>query len=169
MRDAEPLGEDDAGLAVALVVGLEAGEHEVELLVRHRRRERVGDDERVGRGERVVLDVQRAIRAARERLADHLLHARRPGRADDHLAAVLLAQAQRLLERVGVGLVHLVADVLFADPVLSSRRRGCHSRVGTCLMQTAIFMLVASFTVTGRGAAEARRSASSDAGLQIEG
>ena len=67
---------------------------------------------------RVVFDVNRAVGAARQRLANHLLHPRRPCRADDHLAAVLLAQAQRLLERIGVRLVHLVADVLFADPGL---------------------------------------------------
>ena len=68
--------------------------------------------------ERVVFDVQRAIGAARQRLANDLLHARRAGRADDDLATVLLAKPQRLLERVGVRLVHLVADVLLADPGL---------------------------------------------------
>ena len=40
----------------------------------------------------------------------------RPGRADDDLAAVLLLQPQRLFEGVGVGLVHLAARVLLADP-----------------------------------------------------
>src|SRR6185436_19520221 len=57
-----------------------------------------------------------AIGAARQRLADHLGDARRPGRADDHFAAVLLLEPERLLERVGVGLVHLEAGVLVADP-----------------------------------------------------
>ena len=65
-----------------------------------------------------VFDVNRAVGAAGQRFADHLLHARRAGRADHHFAAVLLAQAQRLFERVGVGLVHLVADVLLANPRL---------------------------------------------------
>ena len=68
--------------------------------------------------ERVVLDVDRAVGAARQRLADDLRDARRPGRADDHLAAVLLLQPQRLFERVGVRLVHLEAGVLLADPGL---------------------------------------------------
>ncbi len=66
----------------------------------------------------VILDVDRAIGAARQRLANHLLHARGPGRADHHLAAVLLAQPQALLERVGIGLVHLVGHVLLANPRL---------------------------------------------------
>ena len=50
---------------------------------------------------------------------DLLLDAGRARRADDHLAAVLLAQAQALLERVGIGLVHLVARLLLADPRLA--------------------------------------------------
>src|SRR5262249_40741511 len=43
----------------------------------------------------------------------------RPGRADDDLAAVLLLEAQRLFERVGVRLVHLEAGVAFANPRLA--------------------------------------------------
>ena len=83
-----------------------------------------------------------AIGAARERFADHLRDARRPGRADDDFAAVLLLEPQRLFERVGVRLVQLEAGVLLADPGLRRRSdAGCHSRVTTCLMQTAIFMI----------------------------
>src|SRR5262249_9574341 len=37
---------------------------------------------------------------------------------DDDLAAVLLLQTQRLLERIGVGLVHLEAGVGLANPGL---------------------------------------------------
>ena len=85
---------------------------------RDRRGERIGDGERVGRGERVGFDVDRAIGAAGQRLANHLRRARRAGRADDDLAAVLLLQPQRFLERVGVGLVQLEAGVLVADPGL---------------------------------------------------
>ena len=103
---------------MALIVGLQAGENQVELLLGHGRGQAAAAAERVGRAERRVLDVDRAIRAARERLANHLLHARGPGRADHDLAAVLLAEPQALFERVGVGLVHLVRDVLLADPRL---------------------------------------------------
>ena len=103
---------------MALIVGLEAGEHQVELLVRHRGRERVGNHERVGRAQGIGLDVDRPVRAAGERLTDHLLHARGAGRTDHDFSTVLLAQPQCLFERVGVRLVHLVADVLLANPRL---------------------------------------------------
>ena len=118
MRDAETFREHDAGRGVALVVGLEAGEHEVELLVGHRGRERVGNHERVGRAKRVVLHVDRAVRATGERLTDHLLHARGARRTDDDFSTVFLAQPQRLFEGVGIRLVHLVADILLANPRL---------------------------------------------------
>src|SRR5204863_8604281 len=68
------------------------------------------------RSEAVVFDVNGAVGTARERFADDRLHARRPRRTDDHFPAVLLPEPQRLFERVGVGLVHLVADVGFANP-----------------------------------------------------
>jgi len=116
VRAAEAFGEDDAHLREALIVGLQAGEHEIELLVLHRGGESIGRDERVRAGQAVVLDVNRAIGAARERFTDDLGHARRPGRADHHLAAVLLLQAERFFERVGVRLVHLERGVLLADP-----------------------------------------------------
>ena len=66
----------------------------------------------------IAVDVNRAIGAARQRLAQHLRHARRAGRHDDHFPAVLLAQPQRLFERVGVRLVQLPARVLIANPGL---------------------------------------------------
>ena len=103
---------------MALVVALQAGEDQVELLFGHRRGQRGRGGERIGGRERIILDVQRAIGAAGQGFADHLLHARRPGRADHDFAAMLFAKAQGLLERIGVRLVHLVADVLVADPGL---------------------------------------------------
>ena len=121
VRHAEPLGEHDADLPEALIVGLQAGEHEVELLVLDCRGERVGDRRGVGRGQRVGLDVDRAIGAAGERLTNHLRRARRAGGADHDLAAVLLLEPQRLLERVRVGLVQLEAGVGVADPRLRPR------------------------------------------------
>ena len=59
-----------------------------------------------------------AIGAAGERFANHLGDPRGSCRADDHLAAVLLLEAQRFFERVGVRLVHLEAGVLIANPGL---------------------------------------------------
>ena len=67
---------------------------------------------------RVVLDVNRAIGAARQRLANHLSARARARPSRRRLRRLLLPQPQRLLERVGVGLVHLVADVLLANPGL---------------------------------------------------
>ena len=116
MRHAEPLGEDDTDLAEALVVGLEPGQHEVELFVRHRRGKRVSDDERIGGGQRIRLDVDGAIGAARQRLANHLADAGGAGRADDDLPTVLLLEPQRLFERIGIRLVELEAGVAVANP-----------------------------------------------------
>ena len=71
---------------------------------------------RVSTAERLVLDVNRPVGSPRERFTDDLLHARRAGRAHDDFPAVLLAKPQRLFQRVGIGLVQLVAGILLADP-----------------------------------------------------
>jgi hypothetical protein len=118
VRPAEPLGENHADLREALIVGLQPGEDQIELLVLHRRRQRIARHERIRARQAVVLDVDGAIGAAGQRLANDLGHARRTGRADDHFALMLLFQPQRLFERVGVGLVHLEAGVLLANPGL---------------------------------------------------
>ena len=118
MRDRQFFGEHWSELRVALVVALQAGEDQIELLLRHRRGQCGSSRERIGRRERIILDMQRAIGAAGKGFANHLLDARRPGRADDDLAAMLFAKTQGLLERVGIRLVHLVADILVADPGL---------------------------------------------------
>ncbi len=66
----------------------------------------------------IVFDMDRAVGAASQRFANHLRDARGTGRADHHFAAALLLEPQRLLERVGVRLVHLVRRVRLADPGL---------------------------------------------------
>ena len=119
MRHAEPLGEDDADLAEALIVGLQAGEDEIELLVLHRRGERVGD----ARTRRPLASASSSTwiaRSAPRASASRITCATRAGPAEhDHdFAAVLLLEPQRLFERVGVRLVHLEAGVLIADPGL---------------------------------------------------
>ena len=68
--------------------------------------------------QRVRFDVDRAVRAARQRLANHLRRTRRARREDHHFAAVLLLEPQRLFQRVGVRLVQLEAGVLIANPGL---------------------------------------------------
>src|SRR5262249_39805878 len=62
--------------------------------------------------------MNRPVGAAGKRLADNCLHPGGTSRADDDLAAMLFPKPQRFFERVAVGLVHLIADVLFADPRL---------------------------------------------------
>ena len=72
----------------------------------------------VGRRERVdsTWIARSAPRASASRM--HLRGARRTGGAHHDLAAVLLLEPQRLLERVGVRLVELEAGVVVADPGL---------------------------------------------------
>ena len=62
--------------------------------------------------------MDRAIGAARQRLANHLGRTRRPGAADHDLSAVLLLQPQRFLERVGVRLIQFEAGVGITNPGL---------------------------------------------------
>ena len=117
----QPLGQHDADLRVALIVGLQSGEDEIETLVRHGRGQRRRGDRGVSAGQRLVLDVDGPVRAARQRFPDDLLHARGSGGAHHHFPAVLLAQPERFLQRVGVGFVQFVAGVLLADPRLRRR------------------------------------------------
>ena len=51
-EQAEPLGQHDAGLREPLIVGLKAGQDQVELLVLHRGRQRRGHGEGVGAARR---------------------------------------------------------------------------------------------------------------------
>ena len=119
VRHAERLGEDDADLAEALVVGLQPGEHEIELLGLHRRGERVRDATRVGGRQRVGLDVNRRGRR-RGRAPRGSPAPRAPARREQTTTSppCFSFEAQRLFERVGVGLVQLEAGVLVADPGL---------------------------------------------------
>ena len=113
---AKPFGEDDASLGKALVVALQTGENEIEALVAHRRRERIGRVERIGGDRAAVLDVDGAVGTARQCLAQHLRDAFGSDGAHDDLAAVRLLEAQRLFEGIRVRLVHLVGDVGITNP-----------------------------------------------------
>ena len=103
---------------MALIVGLQTREDDVELLFGHGGRQRRRGGHRISGSEGRVFHMQRPIGATGERFANHLLHARGSGRTDDDFAAVLFAQPQPFFQRIGVGLVHFVADVLLADPRL---------------------------------------------------
>ena len=102
--------------AESLIIGLQTGEHEIDLFILDRRGERASNRVRVGRRQAVRFHVHGTIGAPRQRFPDHLRRPRGSGRADDHLAAVLLLEAQRLLERIRVRLVELEAGVLVANP-----------------------------------------------------
>jgi hypothetical protein len=65
VRHAQPLGQHDAHLRVPLVVGLQAGEHEIEPLVGHGRGQRRGRHERIGRAERIASSTWMARSAPR--------------------------------------------------------------------------------------------------------
>ena len=69
VRDAEQLGEDDAGLAEAEVVGLQAGEDEVGRLGADGVGEQLGERQRVALGKVVGLDVDGAVGALGQRVA----------------------------------------------------------------------------------------------------
>ncbi len=104
-----------------------------------------------------MLDVDGPIGAARQRLADDRLHAGRSGRADHHFARVLLPQPQRLFERVGIGLVHLVAGVLLANPGLRVIQTWLPF-AGRDLLDTNRYLHVATtLTDTSHGGTKARR------------
>ena len=142
MGDAEQFGEDDAGLAEAEVVGLEAGEDEVGRLGADGVGEQLRAAASVSREARSSsFDVDGAVGALGERLAQGGGDAFRAGAEDDHLAAVLLLELQRLFEGVGVGLVDGVGEVVFVDPLCRPSAMAIWaSRSGTCLMATMIFM-----------------------------
>ena len=115
VRPAQQLSQDDAGLGKAVVVRLQAGEDQVEGLVLNRRRERFGGVEGIEANESVAFEMDGAVGALGQRLAQNLLRARRAAGDDHDLAAVLFLLAQRLFQRVGVGLVHFVGNVV-ANP-----------------------------------------------------
>ena len=118
MRHAELLGQHDADLPEALIVGLQPGEHEIELLVADRGGDRLGDRDCVG--DASASDSTWIARSAPRASASRITCAARAGPAehDHHFAGVLLLQPQRFLERVGVRLVQLEAGVLIANPGL---------------------------------------------------
>ena len=74
----------------------------------------LGGGHGAGAVQRVVLNVDGLVRTHGERLADGLGGAGRAHGQDRHLAAVLLLDLQRLLDRV---LVHLVDDVVRRSPL----------------------------------------------------
>src|SRR5439155_14302708 len=115
MRPAEQFGEYDAGLGVTVIVGLEAGKNEVELLIFDGCRKSAGEVEGVEADESIILEVNCPICAFGEGFPQNLLGARRAGSGNDYFAAMFFLLAQSLLEAIGIRLVYLVGNVL-ANP-----------------------------------------------------
>ena len=115
VRPAQQFRQDHAGLRVTVVVGLQAGEDEIEFFLFDGSGEGSGGIESVQTNERVVFQMDGAVRALRQRLAQNLLRPRRTGGNDNYFAPMLLFLAERFFEREGVRLIDFVRNV-FADP-----------------------------------------------------
>ena len=74
-----------------------------------RRRQQARRGQRIERARILVFDVDGAVGALGERFANGLRGARRTDAQRHDFAAVLLLQLQALFQRVGIGLVDLVA------------------------------------------------------------
>ncbi len=128
VRDAQQFGQHDAGLAEAKVIRLQAGEDEIGLFVLDAAARRLAMPSVSQRCEVVALDVDGAVGALGQRFANGLRAALRAGAERDNLAAMLLFQLQGLFECVGIGLVDLVAEIVFIDPVTTRNRCAGWSR-----------------------------------------
>ena len=115
MRPAEQFGQQHAGLGKAVIVRLQAGEDQVELLIFNRGSQDLGNVERIEGDEAVIFKVNGAVSAFGQGFAQNLLGARRTGGDDHNFAAVLLALAQCLFQSVGIGFVHFIRNVV-ANP-----------------------------------------------------
>ena len=77
MRQAHQLRQHHAGLAVAQIVGLQAGQDQIRIFRARLGGQQPGDAQRVESREVSVFDVDGAIRAFGQSFADGLLRARR--------------------------------------------------------------------------------------------
>jgi hypothetical protein len=109
---AEKFGEDDSGLRVSVVVRLQAGKNQVELLVFDCGGESFCGVEGVEADEGIVLQMNRAVGAFCQCLPQNLRGSRGAGRDYDDFSAMLLFLAQRFFERVGIRFVDFVGNVL---------------------------------------------------------
>ena len=140
VRQAQQFGQNHAGLAVAEIVGLQAGEDQVGAspftAAASSCAAASGSSAR-----HVFLDVDGAVGAFGEGFANGRGGARRTGAEGDHFAAVLFLELQACFQGVGVRLVDLVGEIgLLRSTSPEDAMRNCESRAGTCLMATMIFM-----------------------------
>ena len=92
---------------------MQAGQNQVGLFGRDGLGHEVGHRERP---ELLFFDVNGAIGALGQRLANGLGGARRSAAQNDHLAAVPLLELEAFFQGVGVGLIDLVAQLVLDDP-----------------------------------------------------
>ncbi len=117
VRQAEQFRQQHAGLAEAVIVALQAGQDQIELFLFDGGGERLGRAERIEQIKFVVGDVDAAVGALGQRFLDGLLGALGAHGNRDHFAAVLFLEAQAFFEGETVRLIHLEADIGFANPV----------------------------------------------------
>ena len=115
MRQSENLGQNHARLRISVIVRLQAGEDQVKFFILDGGRDRPRRVVGIEADKSSVLEMDRPVRAFRQRLAQNLQRPRRAGRQDDHLARMLFLLPQRLFERKRVRLIHFVGNI-FADP-----------------------------------------------------
>ena len=128
MRQAQQFGQNDAGLAVAQIVRLQAGEHQIGRFGFERGGQQARGSQRIERADVFCFDVDGAVGAFGQRFANGLGGARGAGAQGDDFAAVLFLELQRGFQRVGVRLVDLEGEVGFLDPLAARRRSAVGSR-----------------------------------------
>ena len=144
----QPLGQHHADLRMTLIVGLQSGQHEIEPLVGHGRRQRSRRHRRI-RGSRVHRPRRESRDRRRAPAPRESPAARAPGRPSRRR---LPRRASRAAATPPRARRHRARSSRSWRPArgstsLPSLRRGCHSRVGTCLMQTAIFMAINQLSI----------------------
>ena len=134
MGQPHQLGQDHAGLAVAQVVGLQAGQHQVGLLRRERSGQQAGGAQRIECAH-LFLDVDGAIGAFGEGFANGLGGALGSGAQHHHLAPVFFFQLEAFFQGISIGLVDLVTEIGILNP--GARWRDAQLRVaGRDLLDT---------------------------------
>ena len=116
MRQSQQFGQDDAALGKPEVIGLESRQDQIERLGADRFRDELRREEAVEFRAGVIVNMDGAVRAFRQRLADRLLNAGRADARHHHFAAVFLLQAQGLFERECVRLIGFVAQIRVSNP-----------------------------------------------------
>ena len=115
VRPAQQLSQDNASLGIAVVIGLQAGEDQVELLIFYRGCESTCHVDSIESDKARVFEVNGPIGALGQSFAEHLLRVRWASGDDNDLAAVLFFLTQSLLKRVRVRFVDLIGHI-FANP-----------------------------------------------------